>query len=78
MVGGVVGVGLGLFLLVPLLVAAWSALAPGHEERFMSVLVAGQELTGWQVWIFVSLLAMIGVVFGTVGAYALRFRNSVA
>ena len=74
--GGVAGGGLGLFLLFPLVVAAWVALAPGHEERIMSVLVAGQELTGWQVWAFVSLLAMIGVVLGMVGVYALRFRKS--
>lgn len=77
-IGGVVGVALGLFLLAPVVITAWSALAPGHEERFTSVFVAGRELTGWEMWAFVSLLAVIGIALGAVGTYALRSRKSVA
>ena len=73
---GVAGLGVGLYLLVPLVVVAWSALAPGHEERFVSVSVPGRELTGWQVWALVSLLALVGLGLGTAGVWALRSRKS--
>jgi hypothetical protein len=44
----------------------------------MSVTFAGKELTGWQVWVFGSLLAMIGVVFLFTGFYVLRRRKVAA
>jgi hypothetical protein len=77
-IGGIVSLGLGLYLLSPIAIAAWSAFAPGHEERFISVIFAGKEFTGWHVWVFGGVLAMIGVALIAIGVYVLRSRKIAA
>ena len=77
--GGVTIIGVGAYLLVPLIVAIGGvAFAATHGEVSMDAEVAGFTLRAWQMWALFSLLAVIGIRIAIVGVYLLRSSKSRA
>ncbi len=55
-----------------------AATIEGRKGVFVFLEADRAPLTGWHLWGLLGLLAVLGLVLGMVGIYALRFRKSAS
>jgi hypothetical protein len=78
-IGGIVSLALGVVLCIPVGYIGWLRISvpkgtSGNVHLHVSFLRL--KLTGWQVWAFVSGVAVVGALLLLLGFYALLLRNS--